>query len=81
MEVFFTVKSCYSKTPVQDQLSGNIRHYYLAAELEEWDYAPSGMNLYDGKNLTEPGRLACTIVTYKTFIDHFLYSFHREHVN
>ena len=32
------------------------KHYYLMVEDYEWDYAPTGTDLYfTGKSLTEPG--------------------------
>jgi hypothetical protein len=30
--------------PSNFHFSGNIRRYYVAAEVETWDYAPSGMS-------------------------------------
>lgn len=29
--------------PTNFSFSGNVRRYYVAAEVETWDYAPSGM--------------------------------------
>ncbi|XP_045213557.2 ferroxidase HEPHL1-like [Mercenaria mercenaria] len=55
MKVFLTVKSCQSRNTGPNQLSGKVRHFFFAAEMEECDYAPSGRNLYDNKDLTEPG--------------------------
>lgn len=55
MKVFLSVKSCYGTGHFNDQLSGKVRRYFLAAEDEDWNYAPSGTNLFDGMSLTEPG--------------------------
>ena len=39
-----------------EHLSGNIRQYYLSAETEVWDYAPSRENMFDGGLLTGEGK-------------------------
>jgi hypothetical protein len=31
--------------PESFHFSGNVRRYYVAAEIEPWDYAPTGMAL------------------------------------
>jgi hypothetical protein len=35
-------------------LLGATRHYYLAAENVTWDYAPSGLNLIEGRPIPLP---------------------------
>ncbi|XP_071089861.1 hephaestin-like protein [Haliotis cracherodii] len=54
MEAFLTVDNC-NAFPRVDIRVDNIRRYYIAAEEEMWDYAPSGRNKYDGGDLTEEG--------------------------
>lgn len=41
-----------------EHLSGNIRKFYLSAETEVWDYAPSGENMFDGGSLTGEGKIS-----------------------
>ena len=36
-------------TPQQVATAGQTRHYYIAADEVEWDYAPSGMNRITGQ--------------------------------
>lgn len=55
MKVFLIVHDCGNYTS-PDQLKGNVREYYIAAETEEWNYAPSGINAFDGKDLTDEDR-------------------------
>ena len=55
MNALLSVKDCRNYT-VHDPLSGNVRSYFLSAETEMWNYAPSGINVYDGGSLTEPGK-------------------------
>lgn len=38
-------------------LAGIDRTYYVAADVVDWDYAPSGQNLCKGINFTEPEQL------------------------
>lgn len=52
---YLIVHDCHNFVQTE-KLSGKVRSYYLAAEVEDWNYAPSGINMYDGSNLTEPGR-------------------------
>lgn len=37
-----------SPTPLGYKFSGNVRRYYVAAEEEEWDYAPTGWDNWLG---------------------------------
>ena len=55
MRAFLTVKEC-GDLRVSEHMSGNVRTVFLAAETEVWDYAPSGLNLYDGGPLIEAGK-------------------------
>ena len=55
MNALLSVRDCRNYT-VHDPLSGNVRNYFLSAEKEIWDYAPSGLNMYDGGSLIEPGK-------------------------
>ncbi|XP_044526781.1 ceruloplasmin [Gracilinanus agilis] len=54
MQAYFKINDC--KKPSTDKVSGTkVRHYYLAAEEELWNYGPSGINVFTGENLTAPG--------------------------
>ena len=55
MRAFLTVKEC-GYLRVSEHLSGTVRKVFLAAETEVWDYASSGLNLYDGGSLIEAGK-------------------------
>lgn len=55
MQAFFDVTTC-GKTQPKETLNGITRKYYIAAEEVEWDYAPSGLNKYDGGTLLDIGR-------------------------
>ena len=55
MKVLLTVNRC-SNVAQSESLSGNVRRFYLAAELDEWNYAPSGINKLDGSTLDASGR-------------------------
>ncbi|KAI4893109.1 hypothetical protein NFI96_020634, partial [Prochilodus magdalenae] len=51
MQAFYQVSVCENKTaPTAPQ--GRERHYYIAAEEQIWNYAPSGKNLMTDKSLT-----------------------------
>ncbi|KAF7665268.1 hypothetical protein LDENG_00142140 [Lucifuga dentata] len=52
MQVLYEVKSCGNETgpPVP---AGVVRDYYLAAEIVEWDYAPSQTDRINNVSLTE----------------------------
>ncbi|XP_052788746.1 ferroxidase HEPHL1-like [Mya arenaria] len=52
MEVLLTVKDCGKVSP--QQLSGRVRRYFLSAEVEDWNYAPTGRNVYMDQELTIP---------------------------
>jgi hypothetical protein len=53
-----TISACSAKMdgklpyyqPMGFNFSGNVRRYYVAAEVDSWDYAPSRMNLPDVLN-------------------------------
>nr|XP_015196687.1 PREDICTED: hephaestin-like protein 1 [Lepisosteus oculatus] len=54
MQAFYEVSSCgqgSSKSPP----SGKTRKYYIAAEEQLWNYAPSGYNVFDGVALNASG--------------------------
>lgn len=55
MSAYLTVLDCHNYTQAE-QLSGNVRSYYLAAEMEEWNYATSGLDMFSGQRLDQPGR-------------------------
>lgn len=55
LQAFFQVRDC-NKPSLEDNIKGkHVRHYYIAAEEIIWNYAPSGIDAYTRKNLTEPG--------------------------
>ena len=57
MLAYYNVINCPGKsTPKTETLTGKIRKYYIAAEEELWDYAPSGMDKFNGGSLTMEGR-------------------------
>ena len=59
MNAILSVDDCKNYT-AHDALSGTVRNYFLSAETEIWDYAPSGLNMYDGGSLTDPSK--CVLV-------------------
>uniref|UniRef100_A0A672MA75 ferroxidase n=1 Tax=Sinocyclocheilus grahami TaxID=75366 RepID=A0A672MA75_SINGR len=53
MQSFYEVSACGSSVS-PTEAPGKERHFYIAAEEMDWDYAPSGMNYMTNKSLTEP---------------------------
>ncbi|XP_060234109.1 ceruloplasmin isoform X1 [Meriones unguiculatus] len=54
LQAFFQVRNC-NKPSVHGKIQdGQLRHYYIAAEEIIWDYAPSGIDIFTGNNLTAP---------------------------
>ncbi|XP_076024217.1 ferroxidase HEPHL1 isoform X2 [Genypterus blacodes] len=53
MQAFYEVKSCGTE-PGPTVAGGVVRRHYLAAEIVQWDYAPSGRDLINNASLTEP---------------------------
>ncbi|XP_051962699.1 hephaestin-like protein 1a isoform X2 [Xyrauchen texanus] len=53
MQGFYEVSGCGS-TASPTEVPGTERHFYIAAEEVEWDYAPSKMNYMQNTSLTEP---------------------------
>ncbi|XP_077015484.1 ceruloplasmin-like [Tamandua tetradactyla] len=53
MKAFFNVTNC--QKPSTDATGAQVVNYYIAAEEILWDYAPSGIDFFTGKNLTAPG--------------------------
>nr|XP_020835450.1 ceruloplasmin-like [Phascolarctos cinereus] len=54
MKAYFKISDCEKRS--NDNVNGtSVKHYYIAAEEVFWNYAPSGINYYTGKNLTAPG--------------------------
>ncbi|XP_029924399.1 hephaestin-like protein 1 [Myripristis murdjan] len=86
MQALYEVKSCNRQaSPASLATAGGVvRDYYLAAQVVEWDYAPSGMDLINNISLTESdsasevffgkdrGRLGGIYkkVMYKEYTDH-----------
>ena len=57
MTALFNVTSCPGKTaPEIKPVQGKTRKYFIAAEETLWDYAPSGMDKFNGGNLTSEDR-------------------------
>lgn len=58
MQALYEVRSCNGQTsPASPTTAGGVvRDYYLAAQVVEWDYAPSGMDLINNISLTESDR-------------------------
>ena len=54
----FNVNQCGLKQDVTIEFprGGVQRTYYIQAEEELWDYAPSGMDLIAGRSLSDPDR-------------------------
>ncbi|KAH3853725.1 hypothetical protein DPMN_096257 [Dreissena polymorpha] len=44
MKVYLTVEDCGKQ--ISSQLNGKVREYFIMAETEEWNYAPSGVNAF-----------------------------------
>lgn len=55
MHGYYEVSSCGSQAS-PTEAPGNERHFYIAVEEDDWDYAPSKMNFMNNKSLTEPNR-------------------------
>ncbi len=58
MTALFNVSnSCRGKNaPKVNPVQGKTREYFIAAEDTLWDYAPSGMDNFNGGNLTSADR-------------------------
>ncbi|KAI7800963.1 hephaestin-like protein 1a [Triplophysa rosa] len=55
MQGYYEVSSCGSPaSPTEAPGHGNERHFYIAVEEKDWNYAPSGMNFMNNTSLTEP---------------------------
>ena len=53
MTAYLNVKDC-NNTLNDSPTNRNVK-YYIAAEPVTWNYAPSGLNKYEGGSLTAPG--------------------------
>ena len=53
MESFININRCPHIRPMEPKLFGKVREYYIAAEEEEWSYAPSGLNKFNGLPLED----------------------------
>ncbi|XP_039550248.1 hephaestin-like protein 1a isoform X2 [Pimephales promelas] len=53
MQGFYNVSTCGSVTSPA-QAPGPERHFYIAAEEMDWNYAPKGMNFMENETLTTP---------------------------
>ncbi|XP_078613011.1 hephaestin-like protein [Branchiostoma floridae x Branchiostoma japonicum] len=54
MQALYNVSGCGNVMP-EEPLEGTVRHYYIAAEMMTWDYAPSGINHFEGGSLLKDG--------------------------
>ncbi|CAH1245135.1 HEPHL1 [Branchiostoma lanceolatum] len=54
MQSLYNVAGCGATVP-EEHLDGTVRHYYIAAEMATWDYAPSGINHFEGGSLLKDG--------------------------
>ncbi|KAH3871351.1 hypothetical protein DPMN_034550 [Dreissena polymorpha] len=59
MKVFLDVEDCGLTDA--DQLNGRVRRFFLSTEPEVWDYAPSGLNAFDGRPLDTPNTYNTTL--------------------
>ncbi|XP_056141515.1 ferroxidase HEPHL1 [Lampris incognitus] len=53
MQALYEVKSCGGEASPPSVKGGVVRHFYLAAEEVQWDYAPSGKDLINDRYLNE----------------------------
>uniref|UniRef100_A0A3B4EIB4 ferroxidase n=1 Tax=Pygocentrus nattereri TaxID=42514 RepID=A0A3B4EIB4_PYGNA len=53
MQALFRVSPCGLQDDSQAPLNGTVREYFIAAELVQWNYAPSGMDTLTNVSLTE----------------------------
>lgn len=53
MESFININMCPHHRPMQPQLYGKVREFFIAAEELEWNYAPSGLNKFNGLPLED----------------------------
>ena len=56
MSAFFNVTNCPGKSVSDKALDGKKREYFIAAEEVIWDYAPTGLDNFNGGNLTSEDR-------------------------
>ncbi|KAF5904859.1 hephaestin-like protein 1 [Clarias magur] len=54
MQAMFNVSLCAGKTDSITPLNGTVRKYFIAAELIQWNYAPSGVDSLTNMSLTDP---------------------------
>ncbi|KAI5629257.1 hephaestin-like protein 1 isoform X1, partial [Silurus asotus] len=55
MQAFFSVSQCAGVTNSSTTLNGKVRKYFIAAELVQWNYAPSGIDSLTNVSLNESG--------------------------
>lgn len=57
MSALFNVSNCPQKSFTENKnLDGVTRKYFITAEEVIWDYAPSGLDKFNGGNLTDQNR-------------------------
>ncbi|XP_035242447.1 hephaestin-like protein 1a [Anguilla anguilla] len=55
MQAFYQVSACGSEHGLGETSAGRIRHYYIAAEEQLWNYAPLGMDTFYNLVLNDSG--------------------------
>ncbi|RUS16623.1 putative multicopper oxidase [Endogone sp. FLAS-F59071] len=61
--------------------TGVVRRYYIAAEEVEWDYAPSGYDLYQNQPLDNPKTASWTTKTDYTIGTKYLKALYRQYTD
>ncbi|XP_071964870.1 hephaestin-like protein [Antedon mediterranea] len=52
----YTVSSECGTTEIDGELNDKVREYYISAEDVEWNYAPTGMDMFNGGDITDPNK-------------------------
>lgn len=63
MQALFNVSLCAGETDSVPPLNGTVRKYFIAAELVQWNYAPSGADSLTNVSLNETGRYGAALVS------------------
>lgn len=72
MQALFNVSTCAGETDFVSPLNGTVRKYFIAAELVQWNYAPSGIDSLTNVSLNESERLElqCFVFYFITTLNH-----------
>lgn len=69
MSAFFNVQKCSGQSETTaPPLEGKTRQYFIAAEETLWNYAPSGLDQFNGGTLTSEDRYALSFNSLGLFI-------------